>query len=308
LFNKRTTIRRTVVSVLAQSFDDFELIVVDDGSTDGSIDELADVADPRLTIIGEENLGEGPARNRGIESAHGEWIALLDADDVWMPYHLDEIDRVRTRFPDAGMIGTRWIEVDADAIPPQLPRGQGEPEEIRYFEEALKAPILCSSTVAIRRAAFDDVGDFRDLPVGADIEFWARVALKWPVARSPVVTAFYLRSNKASQTTPKSSSPPEQETVQGTAAVIELLRRERDAIDKTKRAAIDRYIRVLWKSRFRYLVSREELGRARHLATIAPTRLSLFDRLRLLAIRMPDAPAIKSIRMWRRVGALLMRN
>src|SRR5687767_11003972 len=83
LYNKRSFIRRAVVSVLSQSFTDFELIVVDDGSTDGSFEEIRDIADPRLRLIHQRNQGEGLARNTGMAAARGVWIAFLDADDMW---------------------------------------------------------------------------------------------------------------------------------------------------------------------------------------------------------------------------------
>src|ERR1051325_11534551 len=118
LWNNRATVRETVASALAQHFADFELIVVDDGSTDGSVETLAGMDDPRLRIVRQANAGPGPARNAGIAAARADWIAFLDADDLWLPDHLAELDRVRTRFPDAGLIGTAYLMDGAVPPPP----------------------------------------------------------------------------------------------------------------------------------------------------------------------------------------------
>jgi glycosyltransferase involved in cell wall biosynthesis len=88
LYNKANFITRTLQSVAGQTFDDFETIIVDDGSTDGSGELAAEFPDRRFHVVRQANAGPGAARNRGIEEARGEVIALLDADDVWMPEYL----------------------------------------------------------------------------------------------------------------------------------------------------------------------------------------------------------------------------
>src|SRR5271157_5460413 len=88
LYNKAGYITRTLQSVAGQTFEDFETIIVDDGSTDGSGDLAAEFQDGRFRVVRQANAGPGAARNRGIEEARGELIALLDADDVWMPEYL----------------------------------------------------------------------------------------------------------------------------------------------------------------------------------------------------------------------------
>jgi GT2 family glycosyltransferase len=85
LYNKEPYVSRAVESVLAQTFEDFELIVIDDGSTDGGPDIVRRYADPRLRLIYQDNAGPGAARNRGIAEATARYVAFLDADDEWMP-------------------------------------------------------------------------------------------------------------------------------------------------------------------------------------------------------------------------------
>ena len=89
LYNKAATIRRTLDSVAAQTVGDYEVIVVDDGSTDGGGAIVAGVRDPRIRLIVQENAGPGRARNRGLEEAAGDYLAFLDADDEWLPTYLE---------------------------------------------------------------------------------------------------------------------------------------------------------------------------------------------------------------------------
>jgi GT2 family glycosyltransferase len=88
LFNKALYIKRALDSVMAQSFSDFEVIVVNDGSTDEGAQIVAAYDDPRIRLLSQENLGPGAARNRGIAEARGEFVAFLDADDEWLPEYL----------------------------------------------------------------------------------------------------------------------------------------------------------------------------------------------------------------------------
>jgi hypothetical protein len=90
LYNKAPYVQRALDSVLAQTFGDFEVIVVDDGSTDGGANVVRACADPRVRLIGQRNAGPGPARNRGIAEAGGEFLAFLDADDEWLPAFLEK--------------------------------------------------------------------------------------------------------------------------------------------------------------------------------------------------------------------------
>src|SRR3954469_10712247 len=89
LYNKAAYIKRALDSVLAQTFSGFELIVIDDGSTDGGGAIVARCDDPRVRLIRQENAGPAQARNHGIDEASGELVAFLDADDEWMPRYLE---------------------------------------------------------------------------------------------------------------------------------------------------------------------------------------------------------------------------
>ena len=109
LFNKQDSIRSTIESVLAQSFRDFELIVVDDGSTDGSVDVVKAINDPRIRLIEKQNGGVSSARNEGIRNASYEYVAFLDGDDLWDSDYLREIVHLIEVFPEAGILGTSYF-------------------------------------------------------------------------------------------------------------------------------------------------------------------------------------------------------
>jgi glycosyltransferase involved in cell wall biosynthesis len=102
LFNRQGLIRRAIDSVLAQTHQDFEVLVVDDGSTDGSVKAVKTIADSRLRIISQSNRGPGAARNRGAGEARGEYLAFLDADDEWMPDFLRQSLDALEHAPDCG--------------------------------------------------------------------------------------------------------------------------------------------------------------------------------------------------------------
>ena len=193
LYNQQHLIRRTVASVFAQTFEDFELIVVDDGSTDESVSVLRACSDPRLRLIRQENAGTAAARNTGMYAGHREWIAFLDADDIWFPDHLAELARIAARFPDAGMIGTSYVEgADQNLEPP--PQRQSRIRKIDYLREAARdVGVLWTSAIALRRSLALQVGDFEPFKYGEDLQYWVRMALAAPVAKSSRVTAHYFR-------------------------------------------------------------------------------------------------------------------
>lgn len=195
LYNKRAYIRRAVDSVLAQTLTDFELIVVDDGSSDKGVEMLDDLEDDRLRIVQQQNEGVGNARNRGMEESIGRWIAFLDADDGWLPGHLEELSRLTTCFPDAGLFSTTCIEMTGSKIPlPAKPKTTSTVFEVDYFLKASSSVGFVNSTsAAISREVFLRIGGFINKQAGEDLEYWARIALDYSVAVSDRVTCFYFR-------------------------------------------------------------------------------------------------------------------
>lgn len=190
LYNKVQYIERTIESVLRQTYQNYELIVVDDGSTDGSFDianRLLDNDDERKILISQANAGVSMARNKGAELANGDYICFLDSDDWWEPTFLEEMDRLIDACPGAGMYGTGFylikngkkrvapIGVDNDFV-------MGYINYCQVYARTLCMPIS-SSSVAMPRTVFNSSGKFRSgITLGEDFDLWIRVAIKYQVA------------------------------------------------------------------------------------------------------------------------------
>lgn len=198
LYNKASSITKTLESVLDQSFQNFEIIVVDDGSTDGSCQAIENVrgVEPRLTLIKKANGGVCSARNAGISAAKSDLIALLDADDVWDRNYLEEQMRMVVDFPDCHMWGINYGEtVDGRIIrdvPTGLPKGfRGVVGD--YFRiPGRVSDLFCSSSVLIRKSTFDKVGLFDErIRYAEDSDMWFRIIARFPVAFYDRYMVFY---------------------------------------------------------------------------------------------------------------------
>lgn len=191
LFNKEIYVSRTIETVLGQSREDWRLIVVDDGSSDGSVAAVEAFADPRITLIRQANAGPGAARNAGILAGSAEWIAFLDADDLWRQNHLQVLGNLRDRFSSAVLIGTAYCAWTGGDVPSPT-QGLGEGRLVRYFHEASRgrAPFFTSSA-AFSRTAVKAVGLLEHVTVGDEMDLWARLALHGPVAASTEQTVLY---------------------------------------------------------------------------------------------------------------------
>jgi glycosyltransferase involved in cell wall biosynthesis len=202
LYNKARFIKRSLDSVLMQTLGDYEVIVIDDGSTDDGPDLVAGYSDHGIRLIRQENRGVSAARNRGIAEAQGEWIAFLDADDTLKPHYLQTIMGLIRRFPDAGAYATAYeiimpngkiIYPKYEAIP--LPPWEGLLPS--YFRSALGPPPVCTGAVTIHKNLFNAVGMFPvGIPVGEDLDMWGRIALRYPIAFSWLVGTSYRQDDR----------------------------------------------------------------------------------------------------------------
>ncbi len=192
VWNKRDYLGPAVASVLAQTYAGFELIAVDDGSTDGGMAVVRSFGDPRIRIVEQANAGPGAARNRGIAAARHDWIAFIDADDLWLPDHLAELDRIRARHPGAGLIGTAFLHSGRSGAFDPPPERQRRIAGIDYFDTIGRGRVpFCASTAAIARTTHGLLGGFGTVPRSQDSEYWARIALALPVAASNRATGVY---------------------------------------------------------------------------------------------------------------------
>ena len=197
LYNKETGIATALRSVLAQTYQDFEIVVVDDGSTDGSVVVVESFDNPRIRLIRQQNAGVSAARNRGIAEAKGEYIAFLDADDEWMPEFLEEIRTLQETFPNCKAQATNYIfnsnGINSPTILNKIPF-QGERGVLsNYFEVASRShPPVWTSAVCIERKLLQEVGEFPvGVKAGEDLLVWARMAIHTQWAYSLKALAQY---------------------------------------------------------------------------------------------------------------------
>ena len=197
LYNKEAGIDTALRSVLAQTYQDFEIVVVDDGSTDGSVAIVETFDDPRIRLIRQANAGVSAARNRGIEEAKGEYVAFLDADDEWMPGFLEEIVALQQEFPECKAQATNYTfcsnGVKSSTILRKLPFDGERGVLSNYFEVAsCSHPPVCSICVCIERKLLQEIGGFPiGIKAGEDLLTWARIAVRTQWAYSLKVLAQY---------------------------------------------------------------------------------------------------------------------
>lgn len=197
LYNKEASIAQALDSVMAQECQDFEVIVVDDGSTDGGAAVVENYGDPRIRLVRQENAGVSAARNRGIEEARGEYVAFLDADDVWMPGFLSEIEALQKEFPQCRAQATNYVfnsnGVKSPTILRKIPFSGERGVLVNYFEVAsCSHPPVCSISVCIERRLLLEIGGFPvGIKSGEDLLTWARVAVRTDWAYSVRAMAQY---------------------------------------------------------------------------------------------------------------------
>lgn len=191
LYNKEPHIKRAIDSVLAQTVQDFELVIVDDGSTDNGPEVVKSFRNSKIIMIRQKNSGVSAARNRGIKEARANLIAFLDADDEWSPLFLETVLRLHEKYPEAGAYATAYNFYLPDekiriakfkAIPPSPWEGL---LPSYFLAEVLGEHPLCSSSICILKQVFPTVGSFRaGAWWGEDDDMWGRICVKYPIAFS----------------------------------------------------------------------------------------------------------------------------
>lgn len=193
LYNKEKAIAKTIDSILNQTYSDFELIVVDDGSKDNSLQAVQAFNDSRLRVIHKENGGVSSARNCGIKEAKGDFIALLDGDDLWEQTFLEEQIKLMHDFPEAGMWGVNTAFIKGGKF---YKWQQGMPEGFRGYVENFFGThhndLFCSSSVVIHREVFEKVGYFDErVSASEDLDMWFRIILHYPIVFYDKVLVYY---------------------------------------------------------------------------------------------------------------------
>lgn len=198
LYNKKSYIQQTLCCVLRQTYLNFEVIVVDDGSTDGSFAEAQKVLDDRIVLLRQDNQGVSVARNAGIYVAKGEYISFLDADDFWDTHYLETVHRLTEQFTQSDIFVTAYRVWMADGRTNYSL--QREPEEgcLDSYWLTLGGgyDFVWTSATTVRRSTLLKAGCFRPgEQIGQDLDMWARVARINPhVAYSSKICVTYNRS------------------------------------------------------------------------------------------------------------------
>ncbi len=198
LYNKGLYIKRAISSVLAQTIQGFEIIVIDGGSTDEGPAIVQEINDTRIHFLVQKGKGVSNARNEAVSFAKSDFIAFLDADDEWMPVHLETILKLRKSYPQAGAYATAYKILEAGgkirwanyrAIPPAPWEGLIP----NYFRSgALGEYPVWTSVVGIPKKIFLEMGGFpEDSWFGEDADLFGKIALKYPIAFSWSLGAIY---------------------------------------------------------------------------------------------------------------------
>ncbi|MGG6293243.1 glycosyltransferase family 2 protein [Leptolyngbya sp. AN02str] len=189
-YNAMRYLPAAVDSVLNQTFTDFEILIVDDGSSDQVRSWASQLSDPRIRLISQPNQGLSGARNTGILQAQGDYVAFLDADDLWAPSKLEKQLRQFQERPELGLVHT-WMEFIDES-------GKSTGRVMKSFAEgdtwnvlAERNVIACPSVI-VRRSCFDQVGMFDcQLRSLEDWDMWIRIAAQFPFAVVPEPLAYY---------------------------------------------------------------------------------------------------------------------
>lgn len=244
LYNKEKFIRETVESVLSQDLKDFEVIIVNDGSSDKSISKIEDISDNRLKIVNQANQGVGAARNTGMSHANFGWLAFLDGDDLWVSNHLSELRKIIEKFPLSGMVATSYKPFYSNTeFKVEDTNSKTHIRSIDYFLE----PTVWTSATAIKADVFKKLGGFTDAKRGEDLEYWVRIALSYPVAISDKVTAYYRQNTDGITDTAVEALGKyyfvELKSLSDISPGIELLvKRSKEDVSLFKNTSIKRYI------------------------------------------------------------------
>lgn len=188
-------ISKTLKSVICQNFKNFEIVVVNDGSTDDSINRVKCFEDLRIRIIDQENAGVSAARNRGILEARGEFVAFLDADDEWNGEYLEHVEFLVSRYSECGVFACCWAFKKSGKL--IMPRFKHIPNPHGILEDYIKAMAygaspLWTSSVVVRKKSFEKTGLFNiHSSMGEDIDLWYRLSLHFKIAFYNKTLAYY---------------------------------------------------------------------------------------------------------------------
>ncbi len=200
LYNKEREVEATIRSVVAQTYQPLEIVVVDDGSTDGSAKVVESIGSPLVRLIRQANAGECAARNRAMSEARGDYFALIDADDEWKPEFLEEVAGMIEEFPDCGIYSTAFdIVSPTGTVRGNCPTERGIVEN--FWRESMTRYVTIPSATVLPRRVVEQLGGFPEgMKMGGDQWMWLKVASHHKVCFSPHPLCNYsmVASNRSS--------------------------------------------------------------------------------------------------------------
>ena len=192
-YNRIKLLRETIESILSQTFDDFELIIVDNVSEDGTEEYVNGLEDPRIKYFRNANNGIiAVSRNFGIKKAKGKYIAFCDDDDLWLPRKLAQQVEFMENNREVGLCGGCIIEIDLQGETRTVPHKDSIVTQYYDFDRLVRFNHIVSSTAMVMRSCLEEVGDFdenRELVGVEDYDLWLRIASKYEVAQVPALIA-----------------------------------------------------------------------------------------------------------------------
>lgn len=213
LYNKADYVRKALESILTQSYTNYEVVIIDDESTDNSLSIVNDfvktVESGKWKVESQPNSGVAAARNNGVAVSKGEYVCFLDADDWWESTFLEEMDRLIAEYPDAGIYASNYIyyKPGKTHVALSLPRGYIDYPKAYY--EGSSMPVWTGATCMLRKV-FDEMGGFPlGIKLGEDFLLWAKIALHYPVAFSEKPLAYYNNDVPASLRATRNLHAPE---------------------------------------------------------------------------------------------------
>jgi len=202
LYNKEHYVLDTILSVVGQTFQDWEAIIINDGSTDNSAAIAKSVKDPRIRFYEQKNQGLSASRNRGIHLAKGEYIALLDADDTWDPSYLEKMVRLTEEYPGYSIYATGQKDRPINT----LPSGVSIIDDYCTYEY-----VYWAGSMIIKKDIYDEIGDFRvGVTPHEDTDMWLRMSCKYKAVylnEELVNHPYETENNLARMCDPKKSCP-----------------------------------------------------------------------------------------------------
>ncbi len=302
LFNKREYVGDSLASVARQSFSDYEIIVVDDGSTDDGVSVVKALNLPNLRLIKQANAGVSAARNRCLAEASSEFVAFLDADDIWREDHLKHLLEMHFACPDARLLANSFLEVSSPidrSVAPGATTYRGVADFIA--EAAAGRSWIFTSAAMVHRESCLSLGGFQvGESRGEDIDLWIRMGSRFPVAVSDYVGCLYRRVDN-SLTTSLSVLEPDV----AMRGIAETLACDRDMAAGRKHNLKELYNRIAIANATDCLAKGERNAARKFLALASDTRVlrRRWYLARLLSLLPPSVVAgLGKVRNWARTA------